>query len=63
MMVSGQERSIVGKNRLPSHLDTRFGLLDDSEAPWRELGWKPPDGTGLAKRCRERRAPQSLKVA
>lgn len=40
MIVSGQERSIVDKNRLPSHLDAGSGFLDDSEAPWKELGGK-----------------------
>lgn len=37
-MVSGQERSIVDKNRLLSHLDARSGFLGDSEAPCKELG-------------------------
>ena len=53
MMVSEQERSIVDKNRLPSHLDACSGSLNDSEAPYKELGWRLLDPTGLTKHCRD----------
>lgn len=53
MMVSEQERSIVDKNRLPSHLDACSGSLDDSKSPYKELGWRLLDTASLTKHCRD----------
>lgn len=55
-MVSEQERSIVDKNRLPSHLDACSGSLDDS-GTLQGTGVETTHTTGLTQHCRDP-APQ-----
>ena len=51
-MVSEQERSIVDKNRLPSHLDACSGSLDDS-GTLQGTGVETTCMTGLTKHGRD----------
>lgn len=57
MMVSGQERAIEDKNRLPAHLDATLGPSVTQRHPVSSRGVNHFDTTDLAKCCRERLPP------